>query len=224
MEMKQQIKIMLVEDNPEFRDVVAFTLSDEPDIELQSQFGTADFALRSLQDLSARKVPDLILLDLHLPGTSGLEAIPWFKEAVPDAEIIILTQSDREEDVLRAISAGASGYLLKESTLNQITAGIRTVMNGGATLDPLMAKYLINHHKKHPEQQAEQRLLSPRELEILHCIADGKLQKEIAAALNISPKTVDTHIRHIYEKLNVKNAPAAVAEAYKTGLFPYNRN
>ncbi|MDF7825969.1 response regulator transcription factor [Pontiellaceae bacterium B12227] len=218
--MNTKIKIMLVEDNPEFRDVVAFTLSDEPDIELQSQFGTADFALRSLQDRSTRKVPDLILLDLNLPGTPGLEAIPWFKEAVPDAEIIILTQSDREADVLTAIHSGASGYLLKESTLDQITVGIRTVMNGGASLDPSMAKYLINHHKKQPTPKAEQELLSPRQLEILTCIADGKMQKEIADELNISTKTVETHIRHIYEKLNVQNAPAAISKAYKAGLFP----
>jgi DNA-binding NarL/FixJ family response regulator len=212
-------KIMLVEDNLEFRDVVAFTLSDEPDIELQSQFSTANFALRSLQNRSSQKVPDLILLDLNLPGMSGLEAIPWFKKAVPDAEIIILTQSDREEDVLTAIHSGASGYLLKESTLDQITQSIRTVMNGGASLDPAMAKYLINHHKKHPAQKADQMLLSPRQLEILNYISNGKLQKEIADILNISPKTVDTHIRHIYEKLNVQNAPSAISKAYKTGLL-----
>ncbi|MDF7799628.1 response regulator transcription factor [Pontiellaceae bacterium B1224] len=218
--MNKIIKIMLVEDNPEFRDVVAFTLSDEPDIELQSQFGTADFALRSLQDRSTRNVPDLILLDLNLPGTPGLEAIPWFRKTVPNAEIIILTQSDREEDVLTAIHSGASGYLLKESTLDQLTEGIRMVMNGGASLDPAMAKFLINHHKKNPGPIANQELLSPRQLEILTCIADGKMQKEIADELNISTKTVETHIRHIYEKLNVQNAPAAISKAYKTGLFP----
>ncbi len=216
----KKINIMLVEDSPEFREVVAFTLSDEPDIELQSQFGTADFALRSLQSLSTRKVPDLILLDLNLPGTSGLEAIPWFKKAVPDAEIIILTQSDREEDVLKAIAAGASGYLLKESTLDQITEGIRSVIKGGSVLDPAMARYLVNHHKKSAGQPPETMPLTPREREVLNGIAAGKLQKEVARDLGISHQTVITHISHIYEKLNVLNAPAAVAQAYKTGILP----
>ncbi len=214
------IKIMLVEDNPEFRDVITFTLSDEPDLELQSQFATADFALRSLQDLSTRKVPDLILLDLNLPGMSGLEAIPWFRKALPDAEIIILTQSNHEADVLTAIASGASGYLLKEATLDQITEGIRTVMDGGSVLDPAMARHLVNHHKNNPKNTPEEIQLSPRELEVLSGIAEGKLQKEVAQDLGISHQTVITHIGHIYEKLNVENAPAAVAQAYKKGIFP----
>jgi DNA-binding NarL/FixJ family response regulator len=214
------IHIMLVEDNQAFREVLALTLSDKPDITLHSQFGTADFALRSLQDPSTSKMPDLILLDLYLPGTSGLDAIPWFKKHAPHAEIIILTQSDKEADVLKAIESGAAGYLLKEATLNQITEGIRTVINGGASLDPAMAKYLIDHHKKTPMPATKKKLLSTRELEVLNCIADGKLQKEVADELKISPKTIETHIRHIYEKLDVQNAPAAVAKAYKTGIFP----
>lgn len=217
------INIMLVEDNPEFREVVAFTLSDAPDIELQSQFSSAELALRSLEAAGRNQLPTLILLDLNLPGMSGIEAIPWFKQSAPNAEIIILTQSDSEADVLAAITAGASGYLLKEATLNQIKDGIRSVSDGGAVLDPAMAKFLTEHHKKSPPVAKPEKLLSSREMEVLHCIAEGKLQKEVADELKISPKTIETHIRHIYEKLQVQNAPAAVAKAYKFGIFPQEK-
>ncbi|WP_372796614.1 response regulator transcription factor, partial [Pontiella sp.] len=132
--MKQKIKVMLVEDNPEYREVINLALEDEPDIDLISQFGTSEIALRSLQDMSTRIEPDLVLLDLRLPGMDGLDSLPYFLRALPDAKVMILTQSDDESDVLRAIAHGAAGYLLKSSRLDQITDGIRTIMDGGAPI------------------------------------------------------------------------------------------
>jgi DNA-binding NarL/FixJ family response regulator len=217
------IHIMLVEDSPEYREVIAFGLSDEPDIQIGSQFSTADAALRSLKEQPADLMPDLILLDLNLPGISGLEAIPAFKACAPKTEIIILTESEREADILTAISAGAVGYLLKESPLEKITEGIRIVIAGGASLDPVMARYLLtNQHKLNLHPNAENQL-SPRESEILSLLANGHLQKQIADELNISPKTVDFHIGHIYKKLNVQNAPAAIHKAHKLGIFPHDK-
>ena len=108
--MKRKIKIMLVEDNPEYRRVLDIAIKRDPDMELVSQVGTAERALRSFQVMSTRIVPDIILLDLNLPGMSGLEALPHFAQAVPDTHIIVLTQSDREDDVLHSISLGAKGY------------------------------------------------------------------------------------------------------------------
>lgn len=142
--MSRKIRVMLVEDNPEYREVIDLALEDEIDIELISQFGTSEIALRSLQDMSMRKVPDLVLLDLRLPGMDGLDSLPYFKSALPDAKIMILTQSDEEADVLRAISRGASGYLLKSSTLAQITEGIRSTMDGGASLDTGVARFILD--------------------------------------------------------------------------------
>lgn len=214
-----KIRIMLVEDNAAYRKVIDRGLANEPDMELISQFGSAEFALRSLQDMSTRKVPDLILLDLNLPGISGLDALPEFKQSIPDTHIIVLTQSDKEADILQALSAGASGYLLKASTLDQLTDGIRTVMNGGASIDPGMAIYLLNTLKTRPSKKTEENQLSERELEILTLISEGRIKKEIAAKLKISPRTVENHVRHIYAKLQVPNAPAAVAKAFKTGLL-----
>lgn len=217
--MKQKIKVMLVEDNPEYREVINLALEDEPDIDLISQFGTSEIALRSLQDMSTRIEPDLVLLDLRLPGMDGLDSLPYFLRALPDARVMILTQSDDESDVLRAIAHGAAGYLLKSSRLDQITDGIRTIMDGGAPIDTSVARFILNTlQAKLPAREMKQ-LLSPREMEILVLLGEGLVKKEIAHRLNISYTTVDTHVTHIYEKLGVRNAPSAVNQAHRLGLF-----
>jgi DNA-binding NarL/FixJ family response regulator len=220
--MKSKIKVMLVEDNPEYREVINLALDDEADIELTSQFGTSEIALRSLQDMSTRKVPDLVLLDLRLPGMDGLDSLPYFRSSLPDAKIIILTQSDEEADVLRAISRGASGYLLKSSTLGQITDGIRSVMDGGAPLDAGVARFILETLKDSLPKGETENMLTERELEILTLLGEGLVKKEIADQLGISYTTVDTHVGHIYEKLEVRNAPSAVNKAHRLGLFPRN--
>lgn len=114
--MKPIIRVMMVEDHPEYREGIALALETEDDVELISKFGTAERALRHLQVRHQPQKPDVILLDLNLPGISGLEALPYFRTCLPDAKVIILTQSDCETDVLAAISAGAAGYLLKSET------------------------------------------------------------------------------------------------------------
>lgn len=218
--MKKPIQVMLIEDNAAYRKAIGRSLSFEPDFELADQFGTAEIALRSLQDLSRTQAPDVILLDLNLPGMSGLETIPWIKKYVPSTEILVLTQSDKDADALAAISAGASGYLLKSSSLDQLLDGIKTVADGGSILDTGVARFLLNTlQKKQPEPIAEN-TLTARELEVLTLIGEGLVKKEVADRLGISPKTVSIHTTHIYEKLNVSNAPAAITKAYKIGLFP----
>jgi DNA-binding NarL/FixJ family response regulator len=163
--------------------------------------------------------PDVILLDLNLPGMSGLEAIPWIKKYAPNTEIIVLTQSDRESDVVQAVSAGASGYLLKSTTRDQLEDSIRTVVEGGATLDPGVARFLLRSMQPAPQQTSEDDTLTERELEVLKLIGEGLSKKMVADQLGISPKTVAIHAGHIYEKLNVPNAPAAVNRAHNLGLF-----
>ena len=218
--MKRKIKIMLVEDSPAYRKVIDSTLKGDPDLTLISQFGTAEIALRSLQDMSIRNVPDLILLDLNLPGMSGIEALPYFRQSIPDTKIIVLTQSNREADVLAAISAGTSGYLLKSTTLDQLTEAIITVMEGGAMLDHKVAKFILDTMKKTtPKKAAKNKALSTRELQVLTLIGEGFIKKEVADQLGIGIKTVNTHVAHIFEKLEVKNAAAAIHKAYRIGLF-----
>jgi len=210
---------MLVEDNRDYRSVIEHALEVEPDIELVSQFSTPEIALRSLEDQKTRKVADLILLDLRLPGMDGLEALPWFQKALPDAKVIILTQSDAEADILKAIKLGASGYLLKSTRADQLTAGIRSVMSGGASLEAGVARLIIETlQTKLPDSEPKE-LLSKREFEILTLLAEGLVKKDICKQLKISYSTVDTHVAHIYNKLDASNAPAAVSKAYRKGIL-----
>lgn len=217
--MKNKIKVMLVEDHPDYRAGIALALETSDSIELTGEFVTAERALRSLQEFSNRKTPDVVLLDLNLPGMSGLEALPWFKKYVPEIEIIVLTQSNKESDVLTAVAAGASGYLLKSATLDHLEDGIQTVVDGGSILDARVARFLLKTMKKSPPPTLKEDVLTERELEILIQVSHGLSKKEIAEQLNISPKTVCIHVSHIYEKLNVPNAPAAVDRAHRLGLF-----
>lgn len=216
------IRVMLIEDNPDYRSVVKLALSEKDDIELISQFGTSEIAIRSLIEADEKNVPDLILLDIRLPGMDGLDAITEFRQSAPNAKIVILTQSSQEEDVLRAISLGASGYLLKSTTLDELIEGIRTVANGGASLDAGIAKFILNTLKSIQTggRDDDSRLLSDRELQILSLLAEGLVKKEIAKKLSISYATVDTHVGRIYQKLDVRNAPSAVNRAHRMRLFP----
>lgn len=222
--MKSKIRVTLVEDNPRYREVIVLALKHEPGLQLASQFGTAEIALRSLRDNPDGEAPDLILLDLRLPGMGGLEALPQFLAAAPGAKVMILTQSDNDADVLRAISLGASGYLLKSSTVSMIVEGIRTVMNGGASLDAGIARFIVNALKARLPKGAAEGLLTARQMEILVLLSEGYLKKEIAERLTLSYATVDEHVAHIYERLGVRNAPAAVNKAHLLGLFPLSGN
>jgi DNA-binding NarL/FixJ family response regulator len=210
---------MLVEDNKDYREVVNLAIEEEEDLEILDQYGTTEIALRDLQSLEKPR-PNIILLDLRLPGMGGLDSIRYFKEYAPKAKIVILTQSDQEADVLRAILLGASGYLLKSARVKEIVDGIRLVHRGGATLDPSVAKFLLQNLQSRLPQENLDIGLSDREMEILKLLSEGLVKKQIAQKLSIGYATVDTHVGHIYEKLHVNNAPSAVGKAYKLGLFP----
>jgi len=213
-----ETRIIIIEDNREYREVIKLALADADDLSLIQSFATCEIGLRFLQDAASPK-PQIILLDLRLAGMKGLEAIPYIKDYSPKSKIIVLTQSDSETDVLSAISLGATGYLLKSATVQEILAGIRTVRSGGASLDPNVAKFILQDLKKRLPSQESRVQLSARETEILSLLAAGLVKKQIADQLNIGYTTVDTHVGHIYEKLQVRNAPSAVGKAYRLGIF-----
>lgn len=217
--MSEKIKIMLVEDNESYRNVITRALKRNPDMEIASQFGTAEIALRSIQDQSKANTPDLLLLDLNLPGISGLDALPWFKKYTPETKIIILTQSGNSADILKAISHGIAGYLLKSTTAKQIQEGIKTVMAGGASLDAEVALFMLNAMKRTSVDPESKLALTERELEILHLLSEGSEKKDIAEKLEISRNTVAFHVKQIYGKMEVPNAAAAISKAYRTGLL-----
>ena len=214
--MKQPIHIILIEDNPSYREVIGFTLADEPDLELIASYGAAEAALTALENESNH--PDLILLDIHLPGMSGVECIPLLRERCPNTRIIMLTQSNNEADVVQAIQLGAEGYLLKSSSIEEIIRGIQSVNAGEAFLDHGVAKFIV---KAMHSRQANQILikLSAREKEILILLGEGFLKKQIADQLGIGFHTVGDHVKSIYHKLNVPNAPAAISKAYRSGIL-----
>ena len=219
--MSSPIRILLIEDHAGYRETIAAALTPEHDLELVEAFGTAEIALRSMRDW-AGPAPDVLLLDLHLPGMSGIEALRWIREYSPSTEVIVLTQSDNSAEVRQALQEGASGYLLKSATLQQILEGIRTVQKGGTPLDPEVARYLLDAFRRQSQESPPERSLSDRELEILHLLGEGLAKKEIANRLGIGVTTVAYHVKHIYEKLDVANAPAAISKAFRTGILPPN--
>ena len=221
--MKNGINVMLVEDNPAYRKSIGYALNGRDGINLPHQFGTAEIAIQSLLEMGPAKIPDVVLLDLNLPGMSGLEALPWFKKYIPDANVIVLTQSDAEADVLHAIQEGAMGYLLKSSTVKQIKEAIRSVMDGGSTLDGKVAKFIVTTLNERVPKHVQESTLSQRELEILTLLSEGLVKKEIGDRLNIGYSSVATYTRRIYEKLHVVNAPAAVSKAFRAGILPRDK-
>ncbi|MDF7799092.1 response regulator transcription factor [Pontiellaceae bacterium B1224] len=214
--MNAKTRIMLIEDHPKYRTVIEMAMKNEEDMVLCSMFGAAEIAIRNIKE--GNNKPDLILLDLNLPGISGIEAIPLITSLIPETKIIILTQSNHEADVLSAIQQGADGYLLKSSTVKKIKEAVRTVMSGGASLDGNVAQFILQQLQKKSTIQTD-KPLSERELQILALLAEGLLKKEISNRLNISYGSVATYIRRIYEKLNVLNAAQAVGKAHRLGLL-----
>lgn len=214
------IKTILVEDNPEYRQALSAAIQHLSELKLMGKFGTAEQALRKLQ--VNPHLAEILLLDLNLPKLSGLEALDWIKKYAPGIKVIVLTQSDDKEDVLTALHKGAAGYLLKSAKISQIKEAVLSAMKGGAPIDSQVAPHLIENvipHAAPNKVVGDNGILSERELEVLRHLGDGLTKKEIAQQLNISTHTVNTHVRHIYEKMDVLNAPAAISKAYKERIL-----
>ncbi|MCP5538439.1 MAG: response regulator transcription factor [Akkermansiaceae bacterium] len=214
---EQAIQIMVVEDNTVFRHAISSSLNRQEGFHCAAEASTSDEAFQLLSDGGVQ--PDIILLDLKMPGTHGLDAIPRLLELSPPSRIIILSQSDHEVHVLQAITRGASGYLLKTATRSEILGSIEEVYQGGASIDPKLAHITMQLIRRiQPEAPGEGgRILNARELEVLQLLSDGLVKKEIAEKLNLSPHGIDKRMRRIYDKLQVHNVAAAVATAVRNG-------
>jgi len=204
------VNVWLVEDNETYRSAIKRALGHASDLRCAGAFGSCEEALDRLR---RDDPPEIILLDIGLPGMSGLDGIGQFKALSASTDIIILTAFEDTDKIFRAICAGASGYLLKTSTASAIEAAIREVLGGGAPMTPQIAKSVLGLFAKMatPAPSPDQGLC-PREKATLECLVQGLTTKEIAVRLGLSIHTVDTHLRNIYRKLHVTSRAGAVGK------------
>ena len=206
--------IWIIEDHAAFRRTLVRILNAEDGLQCPRDFDSCEKALAALARDDA---PDLILLDVGLPGMSGLEGIRLIKERSPKALVVILTVFEDDDKVFSAICAGAAGYLLKTSSATEITQAVRDALNGGSPMTSRIARRVLDMFSKLAPKQSDYGL-SDREKEILQLMVTGLIKKEIADRLTLSIHTVDTYLRRIYEKLEVNTRTGAVAKALKEGL------
>ena len=207
------MKVVIVEDNELLRENLKLLLSGETGITVAAAVGSAEEALPAIK----KTAPDVMLVDLGLPGMCGVELIKKVKDNFPGIEIMTHTVFEDRESVFSAIKAGASGYILKGSTPRELIEALNNLHQGGAPMSPKIARKVIQEF--HEETVSEQYLLSKREQEIVREIEKGLSYKEISEKFNISPHTVHTHIKKIYEKLHAKDRQEALVKARKKGII-----
>ena len=215
------IRVLLVEDEPHIRQQQERLLRLHDSIEVVGTASSGEEALTLLDETR----PDVLLLDLGLPGIDGIEVTKRVKASHPDIEIMIFTIFDGEDRVLAAIRAGAAGYLLKGVPVAKMVEGLHDVAAGGSVIQPHLARYILRHFKEERPAvkgapPAEPSPLTKRENEILQVIAKGLSNREVAHALGLSMATVRTHLEHIYTKLDVTNSTEAVTEGIRNGYIP----
>ncbi len=214
----EPIRVLVVDDQELFRGGLVMLLGIEPGIEVIGQAGDGIEGAA----LAESAAPDVVLLDIRMPKRSGIEACVTIKETVPSAKIIMLTVSDEEADLFGAVKSGAAGYLLKDSSIEEVAQAIRVVADGQSLISPSMAVKLIDEFKQmsQPERGHVPRLrLTDRELEVLRLVAKGMNNREIARDLFISDNTVKNHVRNILEKLQLHSRMEAVMYAVRENLL-----
>jgi DNA-binding NarL/FixJ family response regulator len=212
------IRVAVVDDQELFRRGLTMLLGVEDDIEVVGEAGDGIAAT----DLAASAAPDVILMDVRMPKRSGIEACVAIKEVAPTAQIIMLTVSDEEADLYEAVKNGASGYLLKDSSIDEVAQAIRVVADGQSLISPSMAIKLLDEFKqmsRSDRQQVPTPRLTDRELEVLKLVAQGLNNREIAKRLFISENTVKNHVRNILEKLQLHSRMEAVMYAVREKLL-----
>jgi DNA-binding NarL/FixJ family response regulator len=204
------IRLIITDDHPVVRDGLRGMLSGDPDLEVVGEASDGTELLAIVGSLR----PDVILMDLRMPGVGGAAAIRALAERGERARVLVLTTYDTDSDVVPALEAGATGYLLKDAPREDLVRAIHAAARGEAVLAPSVAARLVSHLRTPPQDT-----LSERELEVLTLIARGETNRGTAARLFISEATVKTHLLHIYAKLDVNDRAAAVAVAYERGLL-----
>lgn len=213
---QEVLRVWLLEDHDAFRRNILRLFSHTPDVHAEQAFSSAEAMLSHLQTAGTTP-PEILLLDLGLPGMSGLDVIRQVTQTSPSCRVIVLTVFEDEEKIAQALTTGACGYLLKTSQPEDIIAAIRQAADGGTPMSPQVARSLIEILAR-LTQPATHVSLSPRERELLKCLVDGQTNKEIATLMDVSVHTVDGYARTLFTKLNVRSRAAAVARALKDRL------
>ena len=204
----QKLRIAIVEDQRDLGETLADFFNAHPEMSCIATFSSAEEALQKL----AAKQPDILILDINLPGITGTAAIPGFLAQLPNLKILMHTVHDDSEQLFASIKAGATGYLLKSSRPERLMEAVTEAAAGGAPLSPALARRMVDFFRQQAPPTNPLDALTAREREILEQLAKGQLYKEISADLGLSYSTVRTHIEHIYQKLRVNTKAAAVAQ------------
>lgn len=203
-----KIPIALVEDNMRFRTNLNkyFDLTENFSVVF-----AADSVESGLVELEQHKDVKILLLDIGLPGMSGLEGIKFFKELKPDLDIVMLTSYEEEQKILKALCAGATSYISKRSSLSDISSALKVVESGGSFMSPSIAREIVTYFSK-GQIKAKEEVLTPRQTEIMELMINGNTYSSIAQNLSVSPETVKSHIKKIYTNLHVNNKAQAIAK------------
>ncbi len=206
-----KIRVSIIEDNKVIRDNVSKFISFHDDFEIAAVHGSAKTFLESLQIGGVQT--DILLLDIGLPGISGLEAIPLILEKMPELNIVMLTTYEEEDVIVKALCSGACSYISKKASLEEIVEALRIVAAGGSYMSPSIAREIVNHLMGGRISKAT--ILTDRQREILEKLVDGKSYQTIAAELYVSIETVRSHVKKMYKVLHVNNKTEAITQYMK---------
>jgi two-component system NarL family response regulator len=216
--VREAIRVLICDDHALFRRGLIMVLESEDGIEVVAEAEDGKEAVQRAQEVT----PDVVLMDVRMPRMSGIEATQVIVESVPTTKVLMLTVSDEEEDLYEAVKAGATGYLLKEISIEEVANAIRAVVMGQSLISPSMASKLLSEFNN-LARQAQQKVIAPkltdRELQVLKLVAQGMSNREAAETLFISENTVKNHVRNILEKLHLHSRMEAVVYAVREKLL-----
>jgi two-component system response regulator NreC len=216
--MSKKIRILLADDHVLIRAGLRMVVEAQPDLTVVGEAGDGREAVAMAESLK----PDVVVMDIGMPGLNGIEAAHQIREKLPDSQIVMLSMHSDEGYVLRALKAGAKAYLLKDSAETDLARAIRAAAEGKSFFSPAVGRVLLEDYVRKLQRTGGEDsydLLSPREREILQLVAEGKSSKEIANLLNLSVYTVETHRAHVMQKLNLRGIPELILYAVRKGII-----
>jgi DNA-binding NarL/FixJ family response regulator len=203
-----RVPVSIVEDDASIRQILTGWIDRTPGFRCHTVHGSTESALAKLPE----EAPRIVLVDINLPGQTGIECVRRLKPVMPDTQFVMLTVYEDTAHIFDALKAGASGYLLKRTPCDELIASLKQVNEGGSPMTSYIARKVVQSFYEAPAERVETEGLSPREREVLELLASGYFYKEITEVLGISMSTVNTHVRRIYEKLHVHSRAQAVAK------------